>query len=255
MAGKKSTNNTKKAVQEEDVQQYLIDTEVPLPEEFAHLVVDGSIKLFFGAETREMIEDISAELMMSRDLPVDVGDVGIGDSMVLWLIAKRSDEFDEDGKDAIMAARHIYESQIQDCNREALILAITAYTEITDQFDEDGQLVEPESVLDGAKPLTEKSSNREKSSFVRLMERRKSDLPEVKRNMRNPYEARMQWLDATINKAGFRFYNSTVTAINREISKIVKDLPEKDSAGFHPESASNKMAARDNADDTGTSKS
>ncbi len=229
---------TKKSKEEPKEETYinLIDTEVPLPEEFAHLVEGGCLTLFFGAETRDMITNISAELMMTRRLPVETSNIGIGDSMVLWLIERRGDEFSDDGEDAILAARHIYESQIQDCNREAIILALTAHTEIVGQFDSKGKLIEPAPMEPGQKPLSAKVS-RAPSSFMKLVQKKADDIPDPHRNFKNVYEARMKWIEDTINAAGFSFYNDTVRAINKCIVSIVGDLPERDGAGFRPKSA------------------
>lgn len=232
---KTKTTNEKESVKQEkeDVAPiYLIDTEVPFPEESAHLVEGGSLIMFFGIGTRDMITNISAELMMSRRLPVDIQSIGIGDTMVLWLLDKRRNEFgDDDGEGAILAARHIYESQIQDCNREAIILALTAHTEIIGQFDVQGNLVEPIPMEEGTKPLTSKDE-RKPSAFMKLIQKRSSDIPDVHRNFKNVYEARMKWLEDIINEAGFEFYNDTVRAINRNIVKIVGDMPQKDKDGF-----------------------
>jgi len=192
--------------------------------------------LYFGTDTRDMIVEISSELMMSRNLPVDLDSIGIDDLMVLWLAEKRRNEFEKDGSDVILAAKHVYAAQIQETNREAIMLALTAYTEIEGQFDDKGHLIEPLPLEEGEKLLhIDDTNGRRPSSFTRLVQKRSEDIPEMKRNLKNPYEARMKWLDDTINSAGYPFYQRAVKAINSAVMEIIADLPETDDAGFQSE--------------------
>ena len=217
---------------------YLINVEIPLPDEHKDLVEGGVIVLYFGEETRDLILDISSELMMSRKLPVDISEIGIEDTMTLWLLRQRGDELaaegDDAGQAAIEAARHVYSAQIQDCNREAIVLAMTAHTEIKGEFDAQGLHVEPDPATPGEKPLTEKTVGRTASPFVKMVQKRADDIPDVIRNLKNPYESRFQWLHDTISAAGILFYNDTVKAINQAVVDILREIPETDQDGFRP---------------------
>ena len=217
--------------------QFLIDIEIPLPEEYKHLVEGGTLILYFNAETRDVIRDIASELMLSRRLPVDIESVGIDDLMTVWLIRQRKEEFaDDDGSGVILAARHVYGSQIQDTNREAMILALTGYTEISAEFDDAGNLVQPAPIKSGQNILSlDSNTGRKKSTFLKLVQKTADDIPEVNRNLNNKFEARLKWLEDTINAAGPSFYRETVQSINRSVIKIIGDLPEKDPDGFPSE--------------------
>jgi hypothetical protein len=227
MATAKSTTKSKK---EKAQMEYLVDLEIPFPEDFAHLVKGGHLVIYFGPETADIIRDVSAELIRSRNLPVDTSNVNIDDPMVLWLANRRKDELGEDGTEAILAARHVYDEQIREANQQAMILALTAHTEIVQQYDKDGKLNPPPEVDGGL--FKEKEGPRKKSTFMKMVENRAEDIPKPKINLANPYEARMAWLDATIEAAGFAFYNKAVTSINRGIMKIVTNLEETDEDGF-----------------------
>ena len=233
---------------QETTVDYLIDTTVEFPDDKKHLVQDGVLVLYFGKDTRDMIVEISSELMMSRNLPVDIDSIGIDDLMVLWLAEKRRNEFEEDGSDVILSAKHIYSAQIQETNREAIMLAITAYTEIEGQFDEKGHLLEPLPLEEGKKLIhVDDTNGRRSSSFTRLVQKRAEDIPDMKKNLKNPYEARMKWLDDTLNSAGYEFYNRAVKAINSAVMEIISDLPETDSAGFQSKSSDSKVDVPSNA--------
>jgi hypothetical protein len=233
----------KKEVSQADV-EVGIDFEVPLPEEFAHLVEGGSLIVLLEEGFRDMVETISGELIMSRHLPVDMQAVGIADPMTLWLLDKRGHEYVETpegvskGEQAILAARHVYAKQIQECNQEALILALTAHTEIIGQFDDRGGMIEPKIIGKGEKPFTEKKGGRIKSSFMRLIESREDDIPDVERNLKNVYEARMAWLEHTVSEAGIEYYNRFTREVNNAIVKVIEALPERDEHGFRPRATS-----------------
>jgi len=225
MPKKKSSNNSK-----QDTPRYLIDTKIPFPEESKHLIEGGELNIYFDVNTREMILDISSELMRSRRIPVDTEEVGVSDAMVIWLAHTRKDEFGEDGEDAILAAKHIYETQTKDCNRDAIVLAMTAYTEIVGQYDKEGNTVPPVPYEDGQELFVPTK----RSSFVDMMKNRRTDIPQVHRNLKNPYEARIKWLDDVLNEGGYEFYSAAVTAINTAVMDIIRGLPESDDDGFPP---------------------
>lgn len=226
---------------------YLVDTTVEFPDDQKHLVRDGVLVLYFGKETRGMIVEICSELMMSRNLPVDLDSVGIGDLMVLWLAEKRRNEFEEDGSDVILVAKHIYAAQIQETNREAIMLALTAYTDIEGQFNDKGLLIEPSPLKEGKKLFHVDNSGRPSSFFTRLVQKRSEDIPDMKRNLNNPYESRLKWLDDTLTDAGYEFYQRAVKAINSAIMSIIADLPETDDAGFQFEPTDTEMDVPSNA--------
>ncbi len=236
MAKKKSKDVMEKAV---------IDVKVSLPEDSKHLINGGHLLLYFDIDTRTMIRDIAAELLMSRNLPVEVDSIGIDDPLVLWLGTRRQAEFSEDGTDAILAARHIYRTRIEDCNREAIIIALTAYTEIVGQFDDGGKLIVPRPYEKDKAPL----SGKKRSVFLASVQKREDDIPPVRRNLKNPYEARLKWVDDILSDVGLEFYINATRAINTAVMEILSDLEEKDKSGFQPETADRALVVSADADD------
>ena len=166
---------------------------------------------------------------------MDVDSIGIDDPLVLWLGARRQSELSKDGTDAILSARHIYRNRIQDCNREAIIIALTAYTDIVGQFDASNNLIQPKPYEDGKAPLVH-DAGKKKSAFLASVQKRADDVPPVKRNLKNPYEARLKWIDDTLTDVGLLFYIEATRVINTAVMKIVSGLPETDEDGFQSES-------------------
>lgn len=225
MAKKKNTNEKMTAI---------IDVKIAVPAQVADIVKtsdgeQGKLYILFNRNTTQLSADIAIELASSRRVPLQEETVGISDPLAILLMAQSSTLVSQE---IVFRVKQHYRQELSQVNEDALMLALT------DNNDFDIPLV-PYSTEEDEKIGTLTTSEvvpSWRSSLKQVI------LPKTKRNLENPYEARLKILSDFLGAAeqADPFFTAEFKRLTDEsFAQMVRGLSgETDKAGFQPKPVS-----------------
>lgn len=226
----------------------VVDELIELPDEQKHLCTaltdegekPGFMRMLLNRDVLDIMQDIVDEIEMSRELPVSVREVNVGDPITLKIL--QSDKSLE-ARDAIAKAAGYYARQKQQVQNDALMVALTLYNELN---------IVPTPYKEGqiAFSVSGEDTTRSRKLPDWMKARESVELPTPERRLDNPkgYEVRLKQVYDMASACGTIWGLELRNYFEKGIAKAVRLAEPRDDANFPAKSSHKKVSKKSGAD-------
>lgn len=215
------TNHKKKEKTEAPTElTNLVDEYLPAPEDQAHLIEGGKLRFLLNRKTIELIREVSDELALSRELPVDPASIQMTDVVVVHILDVERELPALKARDKAILW---YTRELNRCQTDAVFIALTDHNDFSSEAKpyEDGEIAFSHEATDGGGSVPKW---RKKAAEVQV--------PPPVRDLSNIYEQRLKILFDFVTECGALYVAKFYTVFNEGMGASLRILKETDADGF-----------------------